>query len=99
MIGVRAGNDVIMVTPGFYEAAQEAVRRGLIEESELDAVVRRILRLKFELALFENPRRPDRARQAQVIGCAEHRELALRAAREASSCSRTTGFCRSTPAA
>jgi beta-glucosidase len=82
VIGVRAGNDVIMVTPGFYEAAQEAVRRGLIDESEIDAVVRRILWLKFELGLFENPRRPDRARQARVIGCAEHRELALRAARE-----------------
>ncbi len=82
VIGVRAGNDVIMVTPGFYEAAQEAVKRGLIDEGELDAVVRRILRLKFELGLFENPRRPDRARQAQVIGCPEHRELALRAARE-----------------
>jgi len=82
VIGVRAGNDVIMVTPGYYEGAQEAVRRGLLAESELDEVVRRILRLKFELGLFENPRRPDPVRRAEVIGCAEHRELALRAARE-----------------
>jgi beta-glucosidase len=73
---------MIMVTPGFFEAAQEAVRRGLIEESEIDAVVRRILRLKFELGLFENPRRPDFERQAQVIGCAAHRQRALDAARE-----------------
>jgi beta-glucosidase len=82
VVAVRAGNDVIMVTPGFLESAQEAVRRGLLAEAEIDAVVRRILRLKFELGLFENPRRPDRARQAEVIGCAAHRELALRAARE-----------------
>ena len=82
VVGVRAGNDVIMVTPGFYEAAQEAVRRGMLAEREIDAVVRRILRLKFELGLFENPRRPDSARKAQVIGCAEHRQLSLRAARE-----------------
>jgi beta-glucosidase len=40
------------------------------------------LRLKFELGLFENPRRPDPARKAAVIGCAEHRALALTAARE-----------------
>ncbi|MGC4086338.1 MAG: glycoside hydrolase family 3 N-terminal domain-containing protein [Polyangiaceae bacterium] len=82
VVAVRCGNDVIMVTPGFYEAAQEAVQRGLLLESEIDAIVRRILRLKFELGLFENPRRPDYAAQKRVIGCAEHRELALRAARE-----------------
>lgn len=82
VVAVRAGNDLIMVTPGFYEAAQEAVRSGLLLESEIDAVVRRILRLKFELGLFENPRGPDARRKSVVIGCAEHREVALRAARE-----------------
>jgi beta-glucosidase len=82
VVAVRCGNDVVMVTPGFYEAAQEAVQRGMLLESEIDAVVRRILRLKFELGLFENPRRPDYEAQRRVIGCTEHRELALRAARE-----------------
>jgi len=82
VVAVRCGNDVVMVTPGFYEAAQAAVQRGLLDEAEIDAVVRRILRLKFELGLFENPRRPDRAAQARVIGCAEHRAVALRSARE-----------------
>jgi beta-glucosidase len=82
VVAVRCGNDVVMVTPGFYDAAQEAVHRGMLLESEIDAVVRRILRLKFELGLFENPRRPDYEAQRRVIGCTEHRELALRAARE-----------------
>lgn len=82
VVAVRCGNDVVMVTPGFYEAAQEAVQRGMLAESEVDAVVRRILRLKFELGLFENPRRPDYTAQQRVIGCREHRELALTAARE-----------------
>jgi beta-glucosidase len=81
-VAVRCGNDVIMVTPGFYEAAQIAVQRGLLTETEIDHVVRRILRLKFELGLFENPRAPDFAAQARIIGCKEHREVALRAARE-----------------
>jgi beta-glucosidase len=82
VIAVRCGNDLIMTTPGFFEAAQEAVGRGLLLESEIDEVVRRILTLKFRMGLFENPRRPDRAAQARVVACAEHRALNLRAARE-----------------
>jgi beta-glucosidase len=82
VIAVRCGNDLIMTTPGFFEAAQEAVERGLLLESEIDEVVRRILLLKLRMGLFENPRRPDRAAQARVIACAEHRELNLRAARD-----------------
>ena len=82
VIAVRCGNDLIMATPDFFQAAQAAVADGLLAESEIDAVVRRILTLKFEMGLFENPRRPDRSRQASVIATAEHRELNLRAARE-----------------
>lgn len=82
VIAVRCGNDLIMTTPGFFEAAQEAVERGLLLESEIDEVVRRILLLKLRMGLFENPRRPDRAAQARVVACAEHRELNLRAARD-----------------
>lgn len=82
VVAVRCGNDLIMATPDFFEAAQAAVQDGLLAESEIDAVVRRILALKFRMGLFENPRRPDRSRQAQVIANAEHRALNLRAARE-----------------
>jgi beta-glucosidase len=83
VIAVRCGNDLIMATPGFFEAAQQAVERGLLGEAEIDEVVRRILTLKFRMGLFENPRRPDREAQRRVVGCAQHRELNLRAAREA----------------
>ena len=82
VVAVRCGNDLIMTTPDFFEAAQAAVSEGLLDEAEIDAVVRRILTLKFRMGLFENPRRPDRARQAQVIASAEHRAINLRAARE-----------------
>lgn len=78
---VRAGNDMVMATPKFFDGAQEAVAGGTLEEAELDAAVGRILTLKFELGLFEDPRRPDTARQAEVIGCAEHTALNLEAAR------------------
>ncbi|THA68598.1 beta-glucosidase [Streptomyces sp. A0958] len=78
---VRAGNDMVMTTPGFFDGAQEAVAAGRLGEAEIDAAVARILTLKFELGLFENPRHPDRARQSAVIGSAAHTELNLEAAR------------------
>ncbi|MEU8242827.1 glycoside hydrolase family 3 N-terminal domain-containing protein [Actinoplanes missouriensis] len=78
---VTAGNDVIMTTPAFFEGAQEAVTRGLLGADDLDPAVRRILRLKFELGLFENPRTPDAERQRAVIGNPEHTELNLEVAR------------------
>ncbi|GEK21842.1 glycoside hydrolase family 3 N-terminal domain-containing protein [Cellulomonas xylanilytica] len=78
---VRAGNDMVMTTPGFFEGAQEAVREGLLDEAALDAAVARILTLKFELGLFEDPRHPSVERQTAVIGSAEHAALNLDLAR------------------
>ena len=60
---VRAGNDMVMTTPGFFEGAQEAVRSGMLDETALDAAVGRILTLKFELGLFEDARHPSVERQ------------------------------------
>jgi beta-glucosidase len=80
-VAVRAGNDLVMTTPQFFEGAQEAVSRGLLDVAEIDAAVRRILTLKFELGLFEDPRRPDVARQQSVIGTAAHAEVNLEVAR------------------
>jgi beta-glucosidase len=80
-VAVKAGNDLIMTTPAFFEGAQEAIRRGVLREDDIDAAVRRILRLKFELGLFENPRTPDAARQAEVIGNPAHTALNLEIAR------------------
>ena len=81
-VAVLAGNDLVMTTPQFFEGAQEAVRRGLITEKHIDAAVTRILRLKFELGLFENPRLPDVDRQQAVIGQPEHAAVNLQIARE-----------------
>ncbi|MGW8566196.1 glycoside hydrolase family 3 N-terminal domain-containing protein [Isoptericola sp. NPDC055881] len=78
---VGAGNDVIMATPRFFEGAQEAVADGRIDVARLDDAVRRILRLKVDLGLFEDPRAPVAERIEAVVGCTEHRELALDVAR------------------
>jgi beta-glucosidase len=72
---VLAGNDMIMTTPGFYEGALAALSSGLLQESDLDRAVGRILTLKFELGLFEDRRRPDPALIPQVIG--SHQDLNL----------------------
>ncbi|QFZ24583.1 beta-glucosidase [Saccharothrix syringae] len=78
---VRAGNDMIMTTPGFFEGALEAVESGLLAEAELDRAVARILSLKFELGLFEDPRHPDADRQRAVINHPDHAALNLEVAR------------------
>ncbi|GIF17377.1 beta-glucosidase [Actinoplanes tereljensis] len=79
-LAVKAGNDLIMTTPGFFEGAQEAVERGLLAEEDIDEAVRRILRLKFQMGLFEDPRAPDAARQ-EIIGSDAHQGLNLEVAR------------------
>jgi beta-glucosidase len=81
-VAIRAGNDLIMSTPEFFEGAQEAVARGLLAESEIDAVVRRVLALKFRMGLFEDPGFSQPEAIKNKIGCADHRAIALRAARE-----------------
>ncbi|WP_084038023.1 glycoside hydrolase family 3 N-terminal domain-containing protein [Demequina sp. NBRC 110053] len=78
---VNAGNDMIMATPAFFDGAQEAVARGLLPEERIDEAVGRILTLKFDLGLFENPRLPDADRQREVIGQDAHRALGLEASR------------------
>ncbi len=82
IMALRAGNDVMMTTPEFYEGAIEAVRSGRLAESEIDAPCARLLALKFRMGLFENPRRPDLARAAAEIARADHRAVNLAAARQ-----------------
>ena len=81
-LAVKAGNDMIMATPEFFDGCQQAVARGLLTEAELDAVVRRVLTLKFRLGLFENPGFSEPDRIPAVIGAPAHRAAVLRAARE-----------------
>ncbi|MFB7892288.1 glycoside hydrolase family 3 N-terminal domain-containing protein [Microbacterium sp. NPDC056044] len=78
---VLAGNDMIMTTPGFFQGARDALAQGLMTEEALDRAVARILLLKFEFGLFEDPRLPDRERIAAAVGSAGHTALNLEVAR------------------
>lgn len=82
IVAVRAGNDIMMTTPEFYEAAIEAVRTGRLAESEIEAPCARFLALKFRLGLFEDPRRPDLQKADFEINRPEHRAVNLEAARQ-----------------
>ena len=88
---VKAGNDLVMTTPQFYEGAIEAVRTGMLDEALIDEAVSRILALKFRLGLFEDPRLPDAERIKAVIGSEEHQRLNLEVARESVALLRNNG--------
>lgn len=79
---VRAGNDMIMVTPEFYAAAVAQVRAGTLAIADIDRACARVLRHKFELGLFDHKRYPAVDRIPDVVGCSAHREHLLPAARE-----------------
>ncbi len=77
---VSAGNDMAMNTPGFTELIVGLIERGELDETLVDQAVRNILRLKFELGLFDENRYPDLKKGPELIGCAAHRAVALESA-------------------
>ncbi|MDT3557097.1 exo 1,3/1,4-beta-D-glucan glucohydrolase [Stenotrophomonas maltophilia group sp. msm1] len=84
---IIAGLDMAMASDswkGFYETTLAAVKDGRITTQRLDDAVRRILRVKFRLGLFEAGRPSTRAVGGQfaLIGAPEHRAVARQAVRE-----------------
>ena len=70
-----AGIDMEMVSRLFGNHLPRLVEQGLVSRSVLDEAVRRVLRIKFRLGLFERPY-ADLAREAHVVGAREHRAAA-----------------------
>ncbi len=77
---VNAGIDLVMV-PTEYElfltALRGAVEQGDVEEERIDEAVRRVLTVKFAMGLFDRPSTSPEL--VELIGSAEHRQLARRA--------------------
>ena len=65
----------------FIDAVVEAVKDGSIRKDKFDRAVSAVLRLKFELGLFENPY-TEESLIANVFHSEKHRELALEAGRK-----------------
>jgi beta-glucosidase len=81
-MAIEAGIDMSMVPfdYSFTRDLVELVKAGEIPESRLDASVRRILKLKFELGLFETPIQPETA--YADFGASSSMLLSKEAARE-----------------
>src|SRR5207247_5214444 len=81
-MAIMAGIDMSMVPLdySFSDHLIALVKEGAIPQSRIDEAVRRILRVKFELGLFENPM-PNAALKFR-IATADLRQAGLEAARE-----------------
>lgn len=81
---INAGVDIVMAVDGDLAGFQKGVKRGVetgtVALTRIDDAVKRILRQKFRLGLFENPF-PDSALVSK-IGIKEHRNIARQAVRE-----------------
>ncbi len=79
---LRAGTDTSCGTE--YRTLTQAVKDGLLQENEIDTVVKRLFTARFRLGLFDPP---SRVKYAQIPitenDSAEHRKLALEAANKA----------------
>lgn len=78
-VAAKAGNDMIMSTLEFYDAVIKEVKEGRLDEKCLDDAVRHILTIKYKLGLWEKPLKKG---IPGSIGCEEHHDVALEAARE-----------------
>jgi beta-glucosidase len=82
-LALAAGVDVgISFESGYMRDLLESVRAGKVPMSLVDRSVRRILKQKFRLGLFERPL-VDPERAVQIVHQPAHQDLALQAAREA----------------
>ena len=70
-----------MVTTCYCRNLENLVREGIISEELIDEAVMRILELKNQLGLFENPfKDADELDEKELLLCEEHRKAARQAA-------------------
>jgi len=80
-LAVEAGVNIELPDPDCYLHLVELVHKGALKEKQLDELVTPMLFWKFKLGLFDDPY-VDPQEAERVVGCEEHRKLALQAARE-----------------
>lgn len=74
---LKAGVDIDMCSDCYADYLVDLVREGVIDEKEIDEAVYRILLLKNELGLFENPYKDaDEQREKELFLCEGHRRTA-----------------------
>lgn len=79
---LEAGIDIELPTLDFYKnPLRQALEQGKIDLSLIDTSLSRVLRMKIELGLFENPY-VDAGKAAEVFNTSEQRDLSLRIAQK-----------------
>jgi beta-glucosidase len=82
-LAINAGTDMDMQGAVFYQYLETSVREGKVKEERINDAVKRILRLKFMLGLFDDPYRfSDVDREKRYIMAPEHLEAARDVARK-----------------
>jgi len=80
-LSLNAGSDMDMESFVYYPNLPALVETGAVSLKDLDEAVRRVLRAKFELGLFDDPYRyADADREATMLLTAEHRDAARKMA-------------------
>ena len=75
-LAILAGVDIDMVSNAYVKYLAELVQQGEVEEKLIDEAVFRILKLKNDLGLFENPYKDGSAeKETALFCCEEHRSL------------------------
>ncbi len=75
---IKAGIDMEMASTSYRDHLASLIDRGVISEADIDVMVARILQLKFELGLFDNPYVDEG--DAEIILNDDHLEEAKQAA-------------------
>ena len=80
-LAIKAGND--LCSGKTYEALDEALKRGLVTETDIDQALRRLFYLRFKLGQFDPPERVTfRSIPISENNSPAHDQLALEAARQ-----------------
>lgn len=83
LLAINAGVDMDMQGEVYFKYLKKQVEEGLVKESQIDDAVRRILKIKFKLGLFDDPYRYcNEEREKKLIYAPEHLEAALDVAKK-----------------
>ncbi|AUS05151.1 beta-glucosidase BglX [Pseudotamlana carrageenivorans] len=82
-LAVKAGSDMDMESYAYVEELANLVKEGKVDEALINDAVKRILRVKYELGLFDDPYKYcDESREKAVIGSKENNDAVLDVAKK-----------------
>ena len=82
-LALNAGVDMDMQGSTFFEFLKQSLEEGKVSEQQINQAARRVLALKYDLGLFEDPYRYlDEQREKEIIHSREMMDHALKSAKE-----------------